>query len=867
MKRLNEVSRASASGAGAGRSRRLSLYAGTILVVLAFAVTAGGLAYLTFKQIGNRTRTLDTVAQETASLKLYEDIRSAGFAESAAAASYLGIPREQFLDRFEEARASVEASILDLRELVAEDDRELRNVEELERTHSELAGTYDLILASLERGDDAAAFQAAEDRNLAAQAERMWDALDAAIVGARADAAVAQTDNDGSQRSMDRFVLGIAVAWTALLAGIGLGVYQWVVRPIQRVAAASRRIARGDIEARSPITGPGEIAGLAGDVNAMADALVERSERLNDYLSKNLEARTGQLEQANAALAGSEQRVRSLVQNAPDLITVVDIRTSVRYQSPSVKRVLGFEPDEFIGRELSTMVHEDDLQALLAFFHQQVSKPDEVARVEVRLRHRDGGWRLLEMSGYDRRQDVIGGFVLNSRDITERKRLEDQLRYQAFHDSLTGLANRARFIDRLDQALKRSRRTLKPVAALFLDLDNFKAINDSFGHAAGDTVLKEVAERIQSCLRPGDSAARLGGDEFAVILEDLEHPDDVQRVATRILDALKFPVSCDGHEVFCRASIGLAVAEGTAQTEADVEALLRNADVAMYSAKRRGKAHFEVYDDSMHLALLRRFELLGDLRAAVDHGEFFIQYQPTVDLRTNEIRGLEALLRWQHPRHGVVMPDDFISLAEESGVIVSLGRWVLQEACRQMSQWRLEAPGLEDASIAVNVSVHQLLDARFVGDVEKILQESGLEPSRLTLEITESITLHPGDATMLVLTQLKELGVRLAIDDFGMGASSFSYLQRFPFDIVKIDKSFVQHEDGNGAVREVARKVIELGKALNLEVVAEGIEEDSQLAELRGMDCEIGQGYLFARPLDPDQVTAQFRRRRERPAA
>ena len=865
MKLLNEHSRD--SGRGFGRPHRLSIYASTLLVVLAFAVTAGGLAFLTFTQIRNRTRSLETVAQETASLKLYEDIRSAGFAESAAAASYLGIPREEFLVRFEEARSGVEASILELQELVAEDDQELRNIAELETTHADLAATYDLILASLERGDDAVALQAAEDGNLGAQAERMWDALEAAIVGARADAVAAQTSNDASQRSMDRFVLGIAVAWTALLAGMGFGIYQWVVRPIQRVAAASRRIARGDIDVRSPIAGPLEIASLAGDVNSMADALVERSEKLNAYLSKNLEARTTDLEQANVALEESEQRFRSLVQNAPDLITVVDIKTGVLYQSPSVKRVLGFEAEEFTGVRLSTIVHEEDLQTLVAFIHQQVSKPDEVARVEVRLRHRDGNWRLLEMSGYDRRQDFIGGFVLNSRDITERKRLEDQLRHQAFHDSLTGLANRARFTDRLDQALKRSRRTMKPVATLFIDLDNFKAINDSFGHAAGDTVLKRVAERIEGCLRAGDSAARLGGDEFAVILEDLEHPAEVQRVATRILDALQVPVRCDGHEVFCRASIGIAIAEATSQTEADVEALLRNADVAMYSAKRRGKAHFEIYEESMHLALLRRFELLGDLRAAVDREEFFVQYQPTVDLRTNEIVGLEALLRWQHPRHGVVMPDDFIALAEESGVILLLGRWVLQEACRQMSEWQREDPGAESLCLAVNVSVHQLRDARFVRDVKEILQQTGLDPSKLTLEITESITLEPGDGAMLVLKQLKEIGVRLAIDDFGMGASSFSYLQRLPFDIVKIDKSFIQHDDGNGDVQEVARKVIELGRTLNLEVVAEGIEKDSQLAELRDMDCEIGQGYLFAKPLDADEVTRQFQQRRERPAA
>lgn len=833
-------------------------------------MTAGVLAYATYNGISDRTRTLDTVALEASSLKLYEDVRSAGFAESAAAASYLGVQRQEFLDRYGEARADVEASFVALKELAeAQNPAELQSIEDLELAHTQLAATYDTILGSLQTGDSSGALAVAETSNLVGQAEEMWDALETGIIDARARSAQAQANNDVTQRSLYRLVLSIAVGWTVVLVVAGLGVYHLVVLPLRRVASAARRIADGDVEARSPITGPLEVAGIAKDVNWMADSLIERSEQLNAYVARNLETRTLELEKANRALGKSEARFRSLVQNAPDLFTVVDAGGRVVFQSPSVKEVLGYTVEEITGTQLLSIVHDDDTDRLLPFIRDQLVTANAVARVEARMRHRNGSWRHLEISisGAGGQNEPIGGIVLNSRDITDRKQLEDELRHQAFHDSLTELSNRARFTDRLEHALARAQRTRKMVAVLFIDLDNFKAINDSYGHSAGDALLKGTAERIQGCLRAGDTAARLGGDEFAILLEDADDHDDTTVVAERVLAALESPFSHDGKEVFIRASIGIATASPNDSPTATVETMLRNADLAMYAAKRRGKSDYQMYEDSMHLSLLRRFELLTDLRAAVDREEFYVQYQPTVSLSTGELVGLEALVRWQHPRHGVIMPEDFISLAEESGVIRPLGRWVLVQACRQLHAWQVRLQDHSRPTLAVNVSVQQLLHPGFAQEVREILRETDVEPSLLTLEVTESITMHPVETTLVALKQLKAVGIRLAIDDFGMGSSSLSYLQMFPFDVVKIDKSFIQHDAGQTSSRELTRKVIELGKVLNLQVIAEGIEEEAQLTELRELDCEIGQGYLFAKPMDAEEVTEHILRGRLSQAA
>ena len=852
----------------AGRTARprLSLHGVATMLVIAVVATALAVGYVVWNGISDRSRTIDIVAEETASLKLYEEARSAGFAESASAALYLAIRSETFLDRFEEARARVDASLAAVRQLDDGDGAfEGTAVEAIQREHDRLAETYDLILATLARGDEARASRIAEERDLTENARDLWDLLDAASATARENALAAQEENAHSQAFLDKIVLTITAAWTVLIAAAGLAVFHGVVQPVRRVAAAARRIADGDAQARAQARGPVEIAGLAADVNLMAESLMDRSERLSAYLSKDLEARTADLERVNEALYASEQKFRSLVQHAPDLITVVDRETRVRYQSPSLEPVLGYQADELIGTLLLNLVHDDDVPSFLAFLRQLASASRPVVRAEVRLRHRDGSWRTLEMHGSDRSQEPVGGIVLNSRDVSERRELEQALRYQAFHDPLTGLANRALFADRLQHALARAERSPRAIAVLFVDLDAFKAINDSLGHTAGDAILIAFSERLKASVRPGDTVARMGGDEFAVLVEVMNQVDDGADVAERILATLQTPFRYQHSEVLVRASIGIAATHvGTGQ-HTDAEALMRRADIAMYAAKRRGRARAETYDESMHHALSRELELLSDLRLAVTRNEFFIEYQPTFNLRTGEILGMEALVRWQHPRHGLILPDEFIPLAEESSVIIPLGSWVLKQACRQMADW--QKPRASSISLSVNVSVRQILESDIVSEVQQILGETGLEPARLVLEITESITMYPTSSTLEVLNELKRLGVRLAIDDFGMGSSSLSYLRRFPFDIVKIDKSFVQGGIGTQEERELMSKIVELGRALSLEVLAEGIEREEQLARLCELDCASGQGFLFSHPLAADEVPALLARQLARQAA
>ncbi len=576
-----------------------------------------------------------------------------------------------------------------------------------------------------------------------------------------------------------------------------------------------------------------------------------------------------ELEEWREELARREERFRSLVQNAADLITVVRPDSTVEYQSPAVGHVLGFVPDEFVGSRLIEYVHPSDTPAFAAAFEDLVDGDARRIELEVRLRHRDGSWRHLEVVGTDQRENpAIAGIVLNMHDVTERKRLEEQLRYQALNDPLTGLANRASFTDRLRRALAHAHRTQTHAAVVFLDLDDFKGINDSLGHSAGDRLLIHVANRLRATVRASDTVARFGGDEFAILLEELEEPGDAATVVERVLAALELPVVLDDKEILVRASAGIAVS-GYNGAGTEAEQLLQSADVAMYVAKARGKGSYAIFEQKMQAQVAAHTELLADLHQAIARDELLLHFQPLVRLRGRQIYGFEALLRWRHRERGLVSPAEFIPLAEQSGAIVPIGNWVLERACQQGAEWTERYPGLGDWTMSVNISARQVQHPNFVSDVRRIVEESGFEPSRLILELTESVLVFEPELVLERLNALKAMGIRLAIDDFGTGSSSLAYLRRFPFDLLKIDRSFIEDLSGDGVDRQITHAIIELGRVLRLELVAEGIEDAEQLSRLQRLRCDLGQGFLFARPLpaeDAERFLGRFARRMRRAA-
>ncbi len=557
------------------------------------------------------------------------------------------------------------------------------------------------------------------------------------------------------------------------------------------------------------------------------------------------------------ALRESEERYALAAQGANDGLWDWDLKGNEIHFSSRWKGMLGYGESEVGNRpeEWLDRIHRDDADRVRMEINAHLEGKSPHFQSEYRITCKDGSyrWMLSRAIALADGQGNTYRMAGSQTDVTEGKRVAEQLLQEAFYDGLTKLPNRALFMDRLNHAVRRGERRGGWFAVLFIDLDRFKFINDSLGHLAGDRLLVETAERITHFIRPADTFARLGGDEFVILLEDMKEPDNVAAVAERIKDAFRTPFSLDGREVFVTASIGIALNSGDYTRPQDV---LRDADIAMYRAKEEEPGSWVIFDPSMHTSAVKVLELQNDLRRALDCREFFMAYQPIVDLHTGRVASLEALIRWTHPTRGVVPPDSFIPLAEETGLILPIGEWVLETVCRQMRKWHDE--GLM-VPVAVNLSARQLRDSGLAETISRLLKESKLEPEWLEIEITESSVVGDWEVSGATLSRLRALGVRLSLDDFGTGYSSLSYLTKLPVTKLKIDRSFVSrmapHTEGHGIIKTI----LDLAGSMNLEVVAEGVETGEQLTQLRDMKCSLIQGYFFSKPLDQASIEAYLR--------
>jgi diguanylate cyclase (GGDEF)-like protein/PAS domain S-box-containing protein len=639
-------------------------------------------------------------------------------------------------------------------------------------------------------------------------------------------------------------------------AGAGLAVPMLLLAVADTVRHAGTRTRRTAVGWALTCLALGETALAAGLAPSLLDPSASHGVAalgtvLLVLVGQRLVRLTRQSEDAHAESAREAARHRALLEHASD-ITLVITDARIAHAVPSTERMLGYRPDEIVGRRYLDLVHPDDRDPLIDFVNDLIAQPYASGLVTCRLRTRDGRWVPVESSCRNLLHDpLIGGVVVNSRDVTERRDLERALEHRAFHDDLTGLANRALLLDRLHQTSARADRSGARFAVLYVDLDGFKPINDSFGHPTGDAVLVAAAQRLRSVVRAEDTLARLGGDEFAVLLEHDDVTAHAGAVAKRLLASLREPIEVEGRRVSITASIGIAVADGG---EHPLD-LLRNADIAMYRAKRGGPGRFALFENAMHTAVADRLRLETELQHAIERQELLLHYQPILALDDQRVVGVEALVRWEHPERGLVGPGGFVPVAEQTGLIIPIGRVVLRQALLQLAAWRDELPGADQLTMSVNVSMRQLFDVDLVEDVARALRVAGVPAGRLIVELTESALAHDAEQACEVLLALKELGVGLALDDFGTGYSSLSYLHRFPVDVLKIDRSFISGDAGGERREALARAMVTLGHSLHLTTVAEGIEQPEELEHLQGLRCPLGQGYLLARPADAATVT------------
>ncbi|MDH3705951.1 MAG: EAL domain-containing protein, partial [Acidimicrobiia bacterium] len=660
---------------------------------------------------------------------------------------------------------------------------------------------------------------------------------------------VVKVDRSEALAGADRFrdiVIGALVVAAVVVFGLSWLAARAITRPIVDLTETAAAVSGGDLTTRAAVGRRDELGTLATAFNSMTDALVD--------IAGHEAERTSELQVSNRRLRESESRIRAILDHAADGIMHVDADGHILEFNAAAESMFGYHAEALMGtpadRLLDWYEPSDEQEGTPIILG---AEQDESGTVTAVASRKDGSKfpALLSVSRID--DGPTWTYTAIVRDISERVAFERRLEFQATHDTLTGLPNRDVMARELQRALDDTATGGRPVGLLFLDIDRFKVVNDTLGHQAGDDLLREVAKRLRECVRPSDLVARFGGDEFVVLARGLRNADDMMIVADRIANSMVGPFLLDGEEVFSSVSMGIVVSD---DGRVSAEDMLGNADVAMYRAKQGGRDRIEVFDEEMRERIRTRHEIENALRRGLDNEELFCQFQPILSLDDDRVVAVEALARWDRPDHGLVSPAEFIPVAEESGLILGVGRHVLRTACRQVAQWSELHP---DAPLrmSVNLSGRELADPSCVDTVAAILRETGADPTLLVLEITESVLLEDLDRACETLRQLRDLGVRIAIDDFGTGYSSLTYLRRFPVDVVKIDRSFMSElESPEGADSSIVAMVVALGRSLSFQVVAEGVENERQLDRLRELDCELAQGFYFARPGSASAVEA-----------
>ncbi len=565
--------------------------------------------------------------------------------------------------------------------------------------------------------------------------------------------------------------------------------------------------------------------------------------------------------QVDGEIQEREERFRALVQSSFDIITIHDGEGKTIYESPAASRILGYPTGSLIGKTPFQAVHPGDADRAREAFETLATGSSPVF-IELRYRRADGSWIWLETVGNNLLEHPgVEGVVLTSRDVTERKHAEERAQYLANYDILTGLPNRTLMYDRVSQAVAYAKRSRERIALLHFDVDRFKMINDSLGHDIGDEILKSAAERIKRCTREGDTVARVGGDEFTILMPDAGRLGDVTAFAAKILSEIAQPFPSEREDVFVSASIGVSMFPDDSRSP---DSLIKHADAAMHSAKTLGRNNYQFFTQALNEEVQQRMELETGLRLALKRDEMRLVYQPKVDLQTREIIGAEALLRWDHPKHGSISPARFIPVAEDSGLVGEIGEWVLRDACRQIRQW--QKMGLSP-QIAINVSARQFQQYDVAQLVSDVIGQAQISPHLLEIELTESAVMHDAESSIVTVEKLKQLGVRVSIDDFGTGYSSLSYLKRLPLDLLKIDQSFVRDISSDPNDAAIVRAIITLARNLGMKVIAEGVEDEAQLSFLNAYGCQYAQGFLFGEPMSAEELTWRMQPREKTAAA